>query len=60
VIGLAAFVLTSFTQPAVDQIQGRFVGYDNVNNIGASYGTPPCNFNPITCPSTTTFIGLVR
>ena len=26
IVGIAAFVLTGFTQPAVDEISGRFVG----------------------------------
>ena len=62
VIGLAAFQLTSFTQPAIDQIQGRFIQYYNLPSVGAGYGGPPCQYSTdlSQCPSTTTFIGLVR
>jgi Putative Flp pilus-assembly TadE/G-like len=60
VIGLAAFVLTSFTQPAIDQIRGHFVGYYGLPSIGSDYGAPPCQYNGGTCMSTTSFIGLAR
>ncbi len=62
VIGLAAFQLTSFTQPAIDQIQGRFIQYYNLPSVGAGYGGPPCQYSTdlSKCASTTTFIGLVR
>ena len=60
VTGLAAFVLTSFTQPAIDQIQGRFVGYYGLTSIDPSYGPPPCQYSVGGCTSTTTSIGLVR
>jgi len=60
VIGLAAFVLTSFSQPAIDQIQGHFVGYYGLPSIGSDYGAPPCQYNGGTCMSTTSFIGLAR
>ena len=60
VTGLAAFVLTAFTQPAIDQIQGRFVGYYTLPSIGSNYGPPPCQYGVGGCTSTTAFIGLVR
>lgn len=62
VIGLAAFQLTSITQPAIDQIQGRFIKYYNLTSIGAGYGGPPCPYTTdlSKCATTTTFIGLVR
>jgi Flp pilus assembly protein TadG len=60
VTGLAAFVLTSFDQPAIDQITGKFVGYYTLPSIDSNYGPPPCQYGVGGCTSTTAFIGLVR
>jgi Flp pilus assembly protein TadG len=54
VIGLAAFVLTGFVQPAIDQISGRYVGYSSADPIGGNYGGPPSSGD------STIFIGLIR
>jgi Flp pilus assembly protein TadG len=57
IIGLAAFVITGFVQPAIDQINGRFVGYfgpPQLPGVGGSYGGPPSPGDP------TVFIGLIR
>ncbi len=56
VVGLAAFVLTAHDQPAVDQIDGRFVGYYGLPSISAGYGGPP---DP-TDDNSVYFLGLVR
>jgi hypothetical protein len=55
VIGLAAFVITSFSQPAISQVNGRFVGYYSLPSVPAGgYGGPPSPVDP------TSFIGLIR
>lgn len=41
VTGLAAFVLTGFDQPAVDQITARFVQFYTLPSVPAGYGGPP-------------------
>ena len=53
IIGFAAMVLTYHSQPAVDNIQGRFVEY---------YGLPtvPAGFHPPSADDPTYFMGLVR
>lgn len=64
VIGLAAFVLVDRGQPAIDSIQGRFVGYYGLPSVGANYGGPPTDCtNPQGGQSPCNaayFIGLVR
>jgi hypothetical protein len=56
IVGLAAFVLTARGQPAIDSIQGRFVGYYGLPSIGANYGGPP---DP-TGANAAYFLGLIR
>jgi Flp pilus assembly protein TadG len=44
IVGLAAFVITSFSQPAVDQINGRFVGvmpYSTGDTVPGGLTGPP-------------------
>jgi hypothetical protein len=54
IIGLAAFRLTGFTQPAIDEIQGVFDHYYPLPSVPAGYGGPP------TPGDKTLFIGLIR
>ena len=54
IIGLAAFRLTSFTQPAIDEIQGVFDHYYALPSVPAGYGGPP------TPTDKALFIGLIR
>ena len=55
ITGVAAFILTSREQPAVDDIQGTFVKYYPYTDIPGGLGTLPPD------PSDTTyFLGLVR
>lgn len=54
VVGLAAFVLTGFAQPAINEIDGQFVGYYSLPSIGGSYGGPPSPGD------SSIFIGLIR
>lgn len=56
VIGLAAFILTAHSQPAVSSIQGQFVGYYGLPSISAGYGGPP----DATDGNGSYFLGLVR
>jgi hypothetical protein len=55
IVGIAAFVLTAIDQPAVDQIQGRFVEYFPITSVpgGLGWQTPSPD-------DVTTFIGLVK
>lgn len=55
ITGVAAFVLTSREQPAVDQIQGRFIEYYPYTDIPGNVGTEPPDPG-----DTTVFVGLVR
>ncbi len=55
IVGLAAFVLTSREQPAVDQIQGYFVDYYPLSSVPGGSGWTPPDSNDIT-----TFLGLVK
>lgn len=41
IVGLAAFVITAKSQPAIDQITGIFVGYYQLPSVPAGYGSPP-------------------
>ena len=55
ITGVAAFILTSREQPAIDNIQGTFVKYYPYTDIPGGLGTQPPE------PSDTTyFLGLVR
>ena len=54
VTGLAAFVLTGFDQPAVDQITARFIQFSALPSVPAGYGGPPAPGD------TSYFLGLVR
>lgn len=54
ITALAAFVLTGFDQPAVDQITGRFVAFYTLPSVPAGYGGPP------TPGSASYFLGLVK
>lgn len=55
ITGVAAFVLTSRAQPAVDNIQGYFVEYYPYTDVPGGLGTQPPD------PSDTTFfLGLVK
>jgi hypothetical protein len=56
IVGLAAFVLTARSQPAIDSIQGRFVGYYGLPSVSAGYGGPP---DPNDANSVH-FLGIVR
>ncbi|HEV8053872.1 MAG TPA: hypothetical protein VGP30_03490, partial [Candidatus Limnocylindrales bacterium] len=60
VIGLAAFVLLSKGQPAIDTIKGRFVEYYPLPTIGANatWGAPPCAPGSVGCTDQTVFVGL--
>lgn len=62
VIGLAAFVLLSKGQPAIDTIKGRFVEYYPLPTIGANatWGAPPCAPGSVGCTDQTVFVGLAR
>ena len=64
IIGLAAFVLTAHTQPAVDSITGRFLGFYQLPTIGANatWGDPPCDVSSSSCTSRdqTVFVGLIE
>ena len=53
--GVAAFVITSREQPAVDNIQGTFVQYYSYTDVPGGLGTEPPGPGDITY-----FIGLVR
>ena len=53
IIGIAAFVLTGFDQPAVGAVEGNFVGYYNLPS-GGGFGGPPSPADP------TAFVGLIR
>jgi hypothetical protein len=55
ITGVAAFVLTAREQPAVDQIQGRFVEYYPYTDIPGNIGSVPPDPGDITV-----FIGLVK
>jgi hypothetical protein len=59
IIGVAAFVLTSFSQPAVDQINGRFVG-----TVPYSVGSNPNVPGGVQAPPSATggvnFLGLAQ
>ena len=55
ITGVAAFILTSREQPAVDNIQGTFVAYYNFADVPGGAG-----WIPPTPESTTVFLGLVR
>jgi Flp pilus assembly protein TadG len=55
VIAVAAFVITGYSQPAVDLIQGHFVGIYNVNPVPAGVGAAPPQPG-----DTSYFLGLVR
>ena len=57
IVGISAFVLTGFTQPAVDQISGRFVGtlpYSIGDTVPGGISAPP------TAGSSLYFIGLTQ
>jgi hypothetical protein len=55
ITGVAAFILTSREQPAVDNIQGTFVKYYPYTDIPGGLGTEPPGPN-----DTTYFLGLVK
>ena len=55
ITGVAAFVLTSREQPAVDNIQGHFVEYYPHSSVPGGVGTQPPGVG-----DTTIFLGLVR
>ncbi len=55
ITGVAAFVLTSRDQPAVDQIQGYFVEYFPYTDVPGGVGTLPPDAS-----DTTFFLGLVK
>jgi hypothetical protein len=54
IIGLAAFVITEKSQPAIDVLTGRFVEYYPLPSVPAGYGSAP---GP---GDSAFFIGLVR
>ncbi len=56
VVGLAAFVLVARGQPAIDSIQGQFVGFYGLPSVSAGYGGAP---DP-TDSNGSYFLGLVR
>lgn len=60
IVGLAAFVITAKSQPAIDEITGRFVAYYGLPSVPSGYGGPPCDPSLPSCPSKSNFIGLVR
>lgn len=41
IVGLAAFVITAKSQPAIDQITGIFIEYYTLPSVPAGYGSPP-------------------
>lgn len=53
VIGLAAFVITGHSQPAINEITGRFVEYFPLPTVPAGYGSVPS-------PGDHIWLGLVR
>ncbi len=57
IVGIAAFVITGFTQPAVDVISGRFVGtapYSIGDSVPGGINAPPTSGSPFY------FIGLAK
>lgn len=56
IVGLAAFVLTQRSQPAISSIQGQFIGFYNLPSVSAGYGGPP---DP-TDGNGSYFLGLIR
>jgi hypothetical protein len=59
IIGVAAFVLTSYSQPAVDQINGRFVGTVPYS-IGGNENVPGGVTVPPSAGSAVNFLGLAQ
>lgn len=61
VVGLAAFILTSYDEHAVE-INGRFVDFYALPSVPAGYSGPPCSpaITPVGCENRTNFIGLTR
>ncbi len=62
IVGVAAFVLTSYTNPAVNTITGRFVEFYSYPGVPAGFGLPPCSAttDPTDCDERTNFIGLIQ
>lgn len=54
IIGLAAFVITAKSQPAIDELTGRFVEYYPLPTVPAGYGSAPGPGDSVV------FMGLVR
>jgi hypothetical protein len=54
VVGLAAFVITAKSQPAIDELTGRFVEYYPLPTVPAGYGSAPGPGESVF------FMGLVR
>jgi hypothetical protein len=59
-VGLAAFRLTSYSQPLIKSISGEFIGFFNLSPVPGGYGAAPCNLADPTCTTKTNFIGLTR
>ena len=61
ITGVAAFVLTSRSEPAVKTLTGRFVEFYSYPGVPAGFGSPPCSATTDpNCDERTNFIGLIK
>ena len=61
ITGVAAFVLTSRSEPAVKTLTGRFVEFYSYPGVPAGFGSPPCSATTDpNCDERTNFIGLIQ
>jgi len=59
--GVAAFVLTGYTNPGIKTVTGRFVEFYSFPGVAAGFSGPPCSATTDSnCDQRTNFIGLVQ